>query len=125
MNAIKSFFNNVSYTLFNLLTDREIYNRIFPHLQHEADHGYPFDSHEEMLQLCEDKELAAMPFVQSIERDIARMPKGCGQALRYILYRELKANKTMSRERARMYRMYAHAYTFPETCDPRLVAKQA
>jgi hypothetical protein len=125
MNAIESFFKNVRYWFFFNSMEREIYNRIFPHLQNEGDYGYPFDSHDELLKFCEDSEIAAMPFVQDIERDIARMPKGYGQAFRYILYRELKARKDMPKARRKMFKMLARVYVQPETCDPRFVARRA
>jgi hypothetical protein len=122
MNTLTSFFNNIRYTWFVIRTEREIYNRIFPHLEQERDYGYPFDSDEEMRKLCQDGEIAALPFVQNIERDIVRMPKAYGEAFRYILYRELKARGTLPRARMKMFRMLARVYIHPEPCDPKFIA---
>ena len=105
--------------------EREIYNRIFPHLENERDYGYPFESDEELHKLCQDHEIAAMPFVQDIERDLTRIPKAYGEAFRYILYRELKACRTMSRARMKMFKMLVHVYIPPEAYDSRFIARRA
>ncbi len=125
MNTITSFFNNIRYTIFVVCMEREIYNRIFPHLENERDYGYPFDSREELKKLCQDSKILALPFVQQIEQDIVRMPKAYGEALRYILHREIKARGTMSRARVKMFRMLAHLYIHPESCDPKFIARRA
>jgi hypothetical protein len=105
--------------------EREIYNRIFPHLENEGDYGYPFNSREELRKLCHDSELESTPFVQEIETDIVRMPKAYGEAFRYILYRNLKTHGTMPSAYMRMFRMLARRRVHPKTCDPRFVARHA
>jgi hypothetical protein len=125
MNTITSFFKYIRYYWFVNCMEREIYNRIFPHLENERDYGYPFDSDEELSKFCQDSEIVAMPFIQDIERDIVRMPMAYGEAFRYILHRELKACRNISRARMKMFRMLAHVYIEPETYDQRFVARRA
>jgi hypothetical protein len=125
MNTITSFFAKIRNSWFVGHMEREIYNRIFPHLENERDYGYPFNSDEELHKLCQDSEIVATPFVQDIEWDIVRMPKAYGEAFRYILHREFKAGRNMSRARIKMFKMLARRRVYPETCDPRFVAKHA
>ena len=125
MNALTSFFKNIRYTWFVIRMEREIYNRIFPHLENETGSWIPVRLDEELAKLCQDNEIAALPFVQNIERDIVQMPKAYGEAFRYILYRELKARRTMSRSRVKMFKMLARVYIHPEPCDPKFVASRA
>jgi hypothetical protein len=77
------------------------------------------------LKCCQDSAIAALPFVQEIERDITRMPKAYGEAFRFILYRELKACKEMPRDRVKMFKMLARQRVQPAACDPRFVARHA
>lgn len=125
MNPIKSFFSKIRCKLFVWCLEREIFNRIFPHLEHEADYGYPFHSDEDLQKFCQDGAIAALPFVQQIECDIRRMPKAYGEAFRYILYRELKVRKEMPKARVKMFQMLARRRIHQETCDPQFVARRA
>ena len=125
ITEIKSFFANIRRRLFERRVECEIYGAIFPHIEQERDCGYPFDSEEELLEQCCDVEITSLPFVRDIERDIKRMPRGYGQAFRYILYRDLKTNPNMPRARIKMYRMLARERVYPTVCDPRFVATRA
>jgi hypothetical protein len=122
MKSLPSFLANIRRKFFVWHIEWEIFDRIFPHLQHECDYGYPFDSHEEITQFCEDTGLTGLPFVQSIEQDIAHMPKGYSKAFRYILYRDLKACPQMPSERIKWYQMLARRRVYHEPSDMRLVA---
>jgi hypothetical protein len=124
-NRIKSFFIGLRQNLFEWRLDSEIYGRIFPHLENERDHGYPFHSDEEFQKFCEDGEVKALPFVREIERDITRMPKGYGEAFRYILYRDIKTRGGMPRSRGMLYQLLARRRVYRTTCDPRFVATRA
>jgi hypothetical protein len=120
--SLLSFLKEIRSTLFEVRVDREIYARLFPHLQLEADHSYPFHTHEEMGALCNDPAITSLPFVQEIEKDIRRMPEGYQKSFRYILHREL-ARGPMKPKRMQMYRMLARKNVYPEHCDPRFVAR--
>jgi hypothetical protein len=97
---------------------REIYQKIFPHLNRNADHGYPFLSKDEMEKLFVRHELHARINLQLIERTAAKLPKAEGAAFRYIAYRDLN-------ERMEMYLALAEERIQPETCGPRFVATRA
>jgi hypothetical protein len=117
-NVIGKLILNINNILFATSVDREIYNRIFPHLEHEKHCGYSFGSDEEFAaqRKCDRSEFNRL--VRSIEYNADRMPKAYGEAFRYIAIRDLKA-------RAEMYEQLAHEQIQPETCDPHLVAKRA
>jgi len=120
--SLLSFLKEIRFTLFEVRVDREINAHLFPHLQLEADHGYPFHTHEEMEALCKNPVITSLPFVQEIEKDICRMPEGYQKSFRYILHREL-ARGPMRPERTHWYRMLARKNVYPQQCDPRFVAR--
>lgn len=118
MNTIKSFFKKIRQWLFAARIEREIYHKIFPQINQEADHAYPFESHDEMVRMHIRGNLAAHGTLRLIERAAGKMPKAEGDALRYIAYRDLN-------ERMEMYLKLAEQREYPETCDPRFVATRA
>ena len=120
--SLISFYKEIRFTLFEVRIDREIYNRLFPHLLAEADHGYPFNNDEEMEAICKNPTIASQPFAQEIEKYIRRHPEGYGRCFRYILHREL-AKGPMKPKRMRWYRMVARKNIDHQNCDPRLVAR--
>ena len=103
---------------FNRRINREIFQKIFPHLRKDADHGYPFDSDDEMVKLHIQSGLNAQMKFDMIEKTAARLPKAYGDAFRYVAYRDLE-------ERIKMYLEIAAERIQPETCDPRFVARHA
>ena len=104
--------------LFAARVNREIFQRIFPHLNREANHGYPFACDEEMARLHTRGRLQTSLDMDLLERTAARMPKAYGEAFRYIVYRDLN-------ERMEMYLEIAEQRMQPESCDARLVATHA
>ena len=114
---MKKFFANLRRRLFNRRVNREIFDKIFPHLNGEANHGYPFNSEAEYEKACLYAELDAKLHVELIEKRAARLPEAYGKAFRYIAYRDLNA-------RMKMYLAIAEERIQPETCDQRLVATQ-
>ena len=124
MNPLQSFFANIRLKLFVWRIDREIYDRIFLHLEKERDCGYPFNSDEELQKLCANRKFQHLPFVRDIELDITRMPKAYGEAFRYILYRDLEGRSKMPSERMKMFQMLAKRRV-KRKCDPRFVAVRA
>lgn len=118
MNSIKKSFASIRRKLFATGIEREIYQKIFPHLNQMADHGYPFDSKDEMVKLHIQGNLAAHGTLRLIERAASKMPKAEGDAFRYIAYRDLN-------ERMQMYLEIAEGRIHPETCDLRSVATAA
>ena len=112
------FIANISRRLFNRRVNREIFDKIFPHLNGKANHGYPFGSDDEFVRLHIHSGLDAQMKFDMIERTAAKMPKAYGDAFRYIAYRDLN-------ERIKMYLEIATGRIKPETCDPRFVATHA
>jgi hypothetical protein len=118
ITKLKLFFAKLRLKRFDRRVNQEIFQKIFSHLNGEANHGYPFDSDEEFEKRCLYAELDAKLHVELIEKRAARMPAAYGKAFRYIAYRDLN-------ERMKMYLEIAERRIQPETCDPRLVATQA
>jgi len=80
------FFANIRRKLFTARIEREIYQKIFPHLNGVAKHGYPFDSDDEMVKMHIHGHLAAHGTLRLIERAAGKMPKAEGDAFRYIAF---------------------------------------
>jgi hypothetical protein len=69
--------------------EREIYGRVFPHLEKQKDCGYPFQSDEEIQTLILHAKLDAQLHLETIERQADEMGKAYGEAFRFIMYRDL------------------------------------
>ncbi len=118
ITKLKLFFAKLRLKRFDRRVNQEIFQKIFSHLNGEANHGYPFDSDDEMVRLHIRGGLDAQIKLDMIERTAAKMPQAYGDAFRYIAYRDLN-------ERMKMYLKIAERRMQPETCDPRLVATRA
>src|SRR5690349_4619059 len=116
--AIQKFFARVHQTLFQALVEWEIYHRIFPHLNREAEHGYPFQSKDEMVGLHIGYNLHARIDLRMIERAAARMPRAYGDAFRYIAYKDLN-------HRIKMYLELAEERVYLPGSDSHPVAAKA
>jgi hypothetical protein len=115
---MKKFFSNIRRKLLNWRVNREIYCKIFPHLNGRGNHGYPFNSEEEYEKACLYAELNAKLHFELIEKRAARLPEAYGKAFRYIAYRDLD-------ERMKKFLEIADKRIQPKTCDPRFVARHA
>jgi hypothetical protein len=111
-NTTGSFFARIRQKFFKWRIDREIFDRIFPHHRGEKDHGYSFDTREQMN--AQTEELNVQPLLDDIEKHIHNMPDAYGESFRYIMYRELH-------ERFRMYEQLARRRV-RRSCDSRFVA---
>jgi hypothetical protein len=115
---MKKLIANIRRKQFNRRVNREIFDKIFPHLNGEANHGYPFKSDDKMVRLHIRNNLQAGLNLRRIGEVAAKMPKAYGDAFRYIAYRDL--NEFMEK-----YLEIAEERIQPETCDPRFVATAA
>lgn len=115
---IGKFFASLRQKFFVWRIEREIYNKIFSHLNQEANYGYPFDSDEEFEKQRVYGKLDALLHFELIEKRAEKMPKAYGEAFRYIAYRDLN-------QRMKMYLELAERRVQPRTCDPRFVATRA
>src|ERR1700722_13100748 len=111
-----SFFTRIRQKLFEWGISREIFGRMFPHLEHEKNCGYPFQSDAEME--AQTKAFDAKLLLAAIEARIRRMPKAYGKSFRHIMHRDLQ-------KRLRMYEEVARRNVQPETFDPRFIATRA
>ena len=116
LKTVASFLVNIRQ-LFIWRIEHEIYYRIFPHLRKERDHGYPFQSDEELKKLLEREHAQASAMLEAIRRDSARMPKAYGMGFRYIMYRDLN-------QRLKQYEALMRRCIRPE-CDSKFVATRA
>ena len=107
-----SFFARMRQKFFKRRIDREIFDRIMPHNQKEKDHGYAFDSSEEMEAQTEEMDVQAS--LDAIEGHIRNMPTGYGRAFRHLLHRDLH-------ERLNRYEQLAQ-HRVRRTRDPQFVA---
>lgn len=88
-NAVRRFLAGIREDIFTIRIEREIYGRIFPHLEREKDCGYPFETDEEIFKRCIHDALDAKLFLNLVERQANAMGKAYGEAFRYIMYRDL------------------------------------
>jgi hypothetical protein len=117
MKIVRKFLANIRQKLFAARTSREIYQKIFPHLNQNADHGYPFGSDDEIVKLHIQGNLTAHGTLHLIERAAGKMPKAEGDAFRYIAYRDLN-------ERMTLYLEFAEVRAYHEDCAPQLVTSR-
>jgi hypothetical protein len=101
MEIIRKFIANIRRKLFAARTEREIYFKIFPHLNHRADHGYPFSSSDELEKSHLKCFYNVSKTLEEINRAAIKMPKAEGDAFRYIVARDLNEQVTMYLEFAR------------------------
>jgi hypothetical protein len=113
-NTTGSFFARLRQMLFQWRIEREIFERIMPHLQREGDHGYPFGTDEEMN--VQTDELDVQCLLDTIEQHICNMPKAYGESFRHIMHRDLHEDFLMYEQVARRQ--------IRRSCDSRLIAKR-
>lgn len=104
--------------LFAWRIEQEIHNRIAPHIHGERNHGYSFAGGKGLWKAAHHGELDAKFFLENAESLADETGKAHGDALRYIMYRDLN-------QRLAMYREFMSERVQPATCDPRLVARSA
>ena len=112
---MKKFIANPRRKLLNRRINREIYHKIFQHLNGWGTHGYPFNSDDEIVKMNMEAFLTTGSMVRLIERAASKMPKSEGEAFRHIAYRDLQ-------KRMWMYVHFAEERMQPDGCDPCFVA---
>src|SRR5689334_17453264 len=96
-----SFISGFRRTMFTRTVDHEIFERIFPHLEHEKCFGYDFRTDEQLEALIESMDIRDQ--LLKLELQIHRMPKAYGKALRYVLFRDLHKRLCLYEEVARQH----------------------
>ena len=107
-----SFFVRIRQKLFSNRINWEIFERIFPHHRGEKNHGYSFDTRQEMIAQTEQLDMEGL--LKKIERHIGNMPDAYGESFRYVMHRDLQ-------QRLRMYEKVASCRV-RRPCDPRFIA---
>lgn len=118
MNTIKLFLADIRRKFFNWRINREIFHRISPHLRNEGNHGYPFQTKDDLVRLHIRNNLQAGLNLRQIGNAAAKMPKFQSDAFRYIVYRDLN-------DRMEMYLALAEESAEPEVCDAQSVPNPA
>ena len=86
MRNIRKFFASIRQWLFAARVEREIYHKVFPQINGQANHGYPFGSKDEMVRQYVCGNLTVHGTLRLIERAAGKMPRAEGDAFRYIAY---------------------------------------
>lgn len=117
IKTVCQFFASLRETLFVIRIEREIYGRIFPHLQREQEHGYTFNSDADLAKRIINDYQEVLLTIRTIEKRGAQMPLAYGRSFRYIVYRDIGRRLAMYEKLARR-RIRRHV-------DPRFVATAA
>ena len=115
---IRKFFADIRERRFTARIRREMYCKIFPHLDRRADHGYPFSSNDGMVKEHLRGFIDTRLTLQAINLAAGKMPRAEGDAFRYIAFRDLN-------ERMQMYLKFAQEHEYSADCDPCFVASAA
>lgn len=113
-NTNSSFLSRMRRKFFNWRLNREIFHNIFPHVTRESNEGYPFVSRPEMNTHTEALDVQGL--LDSIERQIEKLPTAYGECFRYAMRRDLH-------DRLSMYAEVAKRRTKPATGNPQLAAQ--
>jgi len=118
MRIIKSFVASLRLKWLHWRVDREIYGGIFPHLRHDTDCGYSFQSDEELWAQLRQANLEAKRHIDTLESQADEMGEAAGDAFRYIMYWDI--NRRLAR-----YEKIMRRDRQPGHCDPRFIATRA
>jgi hypothetical protein len=116
MKIIVKFYAKIRQKLLAQRIHREIYNRLFPHLNQEKDYGYPFATDAQMAGRTED--LNPKEYLELIETHVNKMPAAHGRAFRYIMHRNIRLHMEM-------YEQLASHQVKLNNCSSHLVATRA
>ncbi len=119
MSIVGKFLARIRRKRFAANITREIYQKIFPHINDHVDHGYPFSSHDELETVRLKGYLSRVRASNEIELAANKMPEAEANAFLYIVNRDLE-------EQMRMYLKYANARKYPDSAlGPQFVATAA
>jgi hypothetical protein len=106
MSIIGKFFARIRREKFAANITREIYHKIFPHLNGHADQGYSFSSDDELVKSHLKGFYEMSKTIQQINLAAGRMPKAEGDAFRHVVARDIN-------EQLRLYLKYANTRNSP------------
>jgi hypothetical protein len=84
---LNSLVSKLRHKTFEWIIEKEIFERLFPHLEREKNYGYPFMTDQEMATATSDLNVESL--FRKLERKTHRMPKAYGEAFRHIMYRDI------------------------------------
>lgn len=116
LKSVGMFLARLRQWYFEWRISREIFERLFPHLNGEKHMGYPFNDSEQMNAQTETQDASVL--LERIERQILQMPEGYGECFRHVMHRDLN-------QRLRLYECEARRRREPTQIDPRFVATLA
>lgn len=102
MSTIGKFLTRVRREKFAANITREIYHKIFPHMNGHADHGYPFSSNNELYKARLEGSTTVRTMLCDLGSAALKMPEAECNAFLYVANRDLE-------ERLRMYIKLANA----------------
>ncbi len=106
MSTIGKFAARIRREKFAANITREIYHKIFPHMNGQADHGYLFSSDKELYKARLDGSSTVRTMLCDLNSAALKMPEAECNAFLYIVNRDLE-------ERLRMYVKLANARSVP------------
>jgi hypothetical protein len=89
MSETKKPFANNQQQMLAARVEWEINQMIFPHLKHQANHGYPFNSIDDVLEKHIYDRMEAMINLDAIGSACAKMQAEYSDAFCYIAFREI------------------------------------
>lgn len=111
MSTIGKFLVRIRREKFAANITREIYHKIFPHMNGHADHGYPFSSDKELYKARLEGSSTVRTMLCDLNSAALHMPEAECNAFLYIANRDLE-------ERLRMYIRLANARSAPCSSQP-------
>ncbi len=117
MSETKKPFTNSQQQMLAARVEWEIRQMIFPHLKHQTDHGYPFNSDDEMMKEHVNNRMEVLMNLDAIDRAIMKMQSEYGDAFQYISFREISHLINAFLELAEQ-----RAQTHPRKTEPTVVA---
>jgi hypothetical protein len=114
MLNIGKFIARIRRRIFTERIEWEIYHKLFPHLQREADHGYPFLSDADLIEQNTQGLLRVQELCLDLEAAAAKMPAAYGQAFRHLAYEDINSRLAMYVRLAKQREYHGIGATVPK-----------
>ncbi len=95
MKWIRKFLAEIRRKAFTARTEREIYLKMFPHLNGEANHDYPFADDDGLARARVEAAMSFRNALVRLEHASRNMPQAEGQAFLYLALRDLNERTAM------------------------------
>ena len=118
MKWIRNWIAEMRRKSFIARTEREIYLKLFPHLNGEADRGYPFTDDQGLARARVEAAMSFRDALVRLEHASRKMPQAEGQAFLYLAICDLN-------ERTAMHLEFAEERSCSPAFEPRLAPNAA